>query len=397
MDQDYPIRKKHWLGLGILLVTTAGVLSAASEHTIEAKRLPDHTLLIPVRINDTEAFWCSFDTGGSRTLALDAAVAAKAGLRANGSGRSAGEGPNVVTDQRLSGATLSVGDLRIPDRTVVIRDLGSGATSDCIFGGAILESFVVEVDYQAPAFRVFDPSAFQPAPQAIGVPVTFEYGNPMVSARIVLQPGQTVDAKLLVDTAVGQWPLAINKRFADGQDLLTRVRKTVEPPFQAAATGGSIGLLAARADSLTIAGFMVPGPVMMLFRAESGTVLPWDGNLGSEFLRRFVLTIDYPGQHLFLERNAEFDGPPSPYDGSGAWIRGVPGNFTVARVLPDSPAAKAELEAGDVVLAMDGTPASDLTILQIHSKLYRSSGNCTLLVRRRGTQFSATLDLRAYL
>jgi hypothetical protein len=108
----------------------------------------------------------------------------------------------------------------------------------------------------------------------VSVPIDIAYGNPVISARLVLQPGQTITARLVVDTAMGQWPIAINRRFSDAQNLLSRIRKAVEPPFQADATGGAIGLLASRADSLSVVGFTVDGPVVMLFRTESGVNLP---------------------------------------------------------------------------------------------------------------------------
>lgn len=330
-------------------------------------------------------------------LTLNSEAAARAGLRPTGAGRSAGEGPAVVADQRLPGATLAMGDLRIPDRTIVIRPLGMDVPYDCIFGAGILDSFAAQVDYGVPAIRLYDPASFQPGARAISMPITLEYDNPVVSVRLVLQPGQTVDARLLVDTAVGQWPVALNRRFSDARSILTRVRKTVEPPFQAGGTGGAIGLLAARADAISVGQFTVSSPVMMLFRNESGVNLPWDGNLGSEFFRRFLLTIDYPNRRLFLEPNDSFAEPPSPYDGSGLWVRGSAGNFTIARVLPESPAAAAGVESGDALVSIDGIAASGLTIFQIKEKLYRPSGRCTLRVRRGARELSATLDLRAYL
>ena len=381
----------------LVLLIAVPALTAAPRYSIEAKRLPDHTLLIPVRVNDSGPFWCTFDSGGSAGLVLDSSVATPAGLRATGTVRNAGEGPAVVVGERLSGATLALADLRLRDRDIVIRPIGSGAPSDCIFGAGILDSFVVEVNYAAPAVRLYEAAGYQPGPRAVSVPIDIAYGNPVISARLVLQPGQTITARLVVDTAMGQWPIAINRRFSDAQNLLSRIRKAVEPPFQAEGTGGAIGLLASRADSLSVAEFTTDDPVMMLFRTESPVDLAWDGNLGSEFLRRFILSIDYPNRRLFLEPDAEFDEPPSPYDGSGVSIRGTPGDFTVARVLAESPGAVAGLKAGDQVIAVDGILSSNLTIFAIHSKLYRTTGKCLIRVRRGDMQFAAELSLRPYL
>jgi C-terminal processing protease CtpA/Prc len=109
------------------------------------------------------------------------------------------------------------------------------------------------------------------------------------------------------------------------------------------------------------------------------------------------LSIDYPNRRLFLEPDAVFGEPPSPYDGSGVWIRGTPGDFTVARVLAESPGAVAGLKAGDQVIAVDGILSSNLTIFAIHSKLYRTTGKCLIRVQRGAMQFAAELSLRPYL
>jgi membrane-associated protease RseP (regulator of RpoE activity) len=200
-----------------------------------------------------------------------------------------------------------------------------------------------------------------------------------------------------VDTGGAQWALAITKRFTDDNFILNRLRKTVEPPFQAVGTGGSVALLAARADRVSVGPFGVPDTVVMLLRTAPGVTLPYDGNLTNEFFRRFLLTIDYPNERLFLEPNRDFGKPPQSYDGSGVWIRGTPGNFFIQNVLAASPAAMAGLQKGDVLLSLDEIPTSDLTIYAIREKLYRPRGRVTLRVQRRGTQLSAVLDLTPFL
>jgi len=293
---------------------------------------------------------------------------------------------------------LQIGPLSIQDRTVVIHPMGQNVPFDCIFGTAILDNFAVEFDYATPAVRLYDAQAFKPGQHAVSIPVTFDNnGNPIVPARLILQPGEEVDAKVEVDTGGSQWALAISKRFTDDNRILNRARKTVEPPFQAGGSGGSVALLAARADRLSVGMFSVPDPVVMLFRTEPGVGLPYDGNLSNEFFRRFLLTIDYPDHRLFLEPNHNFGKPAQPYDGSGVWIRGAPGNFVIQNVLAASPGATAGLQKGDVLLSLDGIAASNLTIYAIREKLYRSRGRCTLRVQRGDQQMSAVLELRPFL
>lgn len=373
--------------------------SAAADSTpryaLEARLLPDYSFLVPVRVNGAGPFWCSFDSGGSRVFALDSDIAARANLRATGAGYSAGVGPAVVTDGRLPDATLEIGPLSISNRTVVIRPLGP---ISCVFGIAILDAYVVELDFIAPSVRLYDAASFRQGPHAVSVPATMlENGSPVVTTHVLLQPGEAINAGLVVDTGASQWAVALQKRFTDDHNIPNRARRIVQPPFQAAGAGGSVGLLAARADSISVAEFSVPSPVLMLLRTDPGVPQQWDGVLGNEFLRRFLLTIDYPNRHLFLEPNRNYSVPPQPYDGSGIWVRGSPGKFAIENVLPEGPGALAGLEKGDILLSLDGTPATELTIVQIRQTLYHPSGKCAIRIRRGDREWSTVIELKSLL
>ena len=382
-----------WAKLLSLFCLSVPGLVAAPRFTLTARRLPDHTLLTPVRINGAGPFVCTFDSGASRTLTLNAAIAAKAGLKPNGQGESAGEGPTVVADQRVLGATVVLGELSLPGRTVVLRPMDVGGLSDCVMGTGVLDSFVVQIDYATPEIRLYDAADFRPGPNMTNVPVTYLNGHPVIPVRIALKAGNAIDAKFLVDTAIGQWPLALHKAFIDANDILQKTDKVVTPPFSGESSG-KIALLATRTASLSVGPFNTNNDVAILFRTESAVALPWDGNIGSEFFRRFTLTLDYPGNRLFLEPNAELRQPPAPFDSSGLVVRGSPGAFRIGTVLPNSPADAAGLKKDDVILSIDGVPSAQLDIHQIRRKLYRATGICVIRVQRGDSEVSATIELK---
>jgi hypothetical protein len=354
--------------------------------------LPDHTLQTPVRVNGAGPFSCVFDTGGSRTLSLDSATAAKAGLKPTAEGQSTGSGPTVIADQRILGATVTLGELSL-QHVVVLRPKGDGAPYDCVFGTGILNSFVVQIDYERPEVRLYDAAGFRPGANMTNVPVTYWNGDPIVPVRLQPKLGTTIEAKLVVDTAVGQWPLALRKEFTDANDILGKTDKVVIPPFKAESVG-TIPLLATRIASFSVGPFTTQNDIAMLFRTESAVALPWDGNIGSEFFRRFTLTLDYPGDRLFLEPGAELRQPPAPYDSSGILVRGSPGMFRIANVLPDSPGYAAGLKTGDVILSIDGHRSAQLDIYQIRERLYRPTGTCTIHVQRGDSELSVTVELK---
>lgn len=66
-----------------------------------------------MRVNGTGPFWCTLDSGaGGDGFVLDAVIEKMAGLRPASTGRSFGEGPEVVYDERVLNATLQFDGMR---------------------------------------------------------------------------------------------------------------------------------------------------------------------------------------------------------------------------------------------------------------------------------------------
>ncbi len=365
-------------------------------YRIPAKLTPDFNLLVQVRINDAIGpFWCDVDSGGGTVFVLDRQKSKSAGLHPTSTGRSAGVGAAVIEDERLPGTTLRIGGFRTSNQTIVIRPLGG---EDCILGTGILNGFAVQIDYLSPVIRLYDPQTFQTPDSAVSVPFTVSRGSPVVKTQIWLNSRDSIDAQVLVDTAVRRFPLALAKRFTDENGLINSVHKIVQPPFAGAGTGGAVNLLATRIDRLSIGSLSVVEPIVILFRTASGSSRREpDGYLGNEFFRRFLTTIDYPHQRLILQPNRNYHDPPAPYDGSGLGLEQTGQEFVVRAVVPESPASKAGLNVGDVVLSFDGRASANLTSDFIRKKLYRSQGDCLLQVRRDNRRLTFILELKPLL
>lgn len=83
-----------------------------------------------------------------------------------------------------------------------------------------------------------------------------------------------------------------------------------------------------------------------------------DGYIGMETLRRFSLIVDADQRALWMKPNAAIR-QPFRYNRSGLRFKAVEGEITVTGVAPHSPAETAGVQAGDVVLARDGTRPPD--------------------------------------
>jgi hypothetical protein len=290
----------------ILACTISAIHAANPEYTVPVRVRSGFRLEVSVRVNGTGPFWCTLDSGAAEFI-LDATAGKNAGLRPTSMGQSHGEGPGVVQDERVLDATLELNKLRIPHRTVVMRPLEDA----CLIGTVHLDHFVAEIDYLAPAIRLYAPDVYRPPQSAIAVRLTLDPDRrPMTSGRLVLQSGDAVNARLLLDSAMPDYVLSLSKAFIDKQEILKRVRGVIRPPFRGQGTGGNIDLLATRIDRLSIGSVGISDPIVMLFRTKSGAVGPQpDGLIGSGFLHRFLVIIDVPSGRLYLRPNRTYRDP----------------------------------------------------------------------------------------
>jgi len=119
-----------------------------------------------------------------------------------------------------------------------------------------------------------------------------------------------------------------------------------------------------------------------------------DGFIGNEVLTRFVVTFDYHGKQLLLERGDMF-ADPFEYDMSGMVLDffGVESR-RISAVLPASPAAAAGVEPGDALVAIDGKTVAELGDKGMIDALTRDGAVIRVTLERKGERIEKTFTLR---
>jgi C-terminal processing protease CtpA/Prc len=132
----------------------------------------------------------------------------------------------------------------------------------------------------------------------------------------------------------------------------------------------------------------VQGPVAGLSEDKGGSISDpnYEGNIGSGFLKRFVVTFDYAHQKMYLKPAQPAPADAGNFDRSGMWINAGPDGYVVTEVAAGGPAARAGVEVGDIITELDGAAARSAGLSQARSLLRaRPSGTkVELRLRRSG-------------
>ncbi len=139
-------------------------------------------------------------------------------------------------------------------------------------------------------------------------------------------------------------------------------------------------------------------PPDLLKRLKDRTGTDTNGLLGGEAFRNCRLGIDYAHQMLYLEPPAHNPAPDMNVVGLTLHPEGD-GKFSVLAVLDvDGKPAVPEVKAGDILVGVDGAPASGATLGQVWSLLGGTSGQTrSLTLERDGKRFTVDTPVRRFL
>jgi hypothetical protein len=350
---------------------------------------------LKVRANGSAPLSFILDTGGPRN-GLDSDQAARLGL-----------GVDQLTVPGLpykvgiaKGVTFSLSGVGLPEETVLVLPYSanglaqSGRRLDGVLSGTLFAAFVVEIDYVARMLTLHDPGGFAYAGPGEAVPIEVVRNQPLVRGKITTNGGDTKELLFYVDSgsfAAANYEtdtLPIRRIELSQLDLTSQVTSRVAAVY-------------GRARRLQIGSFVMNDVIVapMASFALPGSGMPSDmkGLIGGEVLRRFRVIFDYSRKQMILEPNRHFHDP-FEFDMSGTvLISDLPRSpgFKIFSVLPGSPASEAGLLAGDVIVAVNGAPASTLDLFTVRGKTLQREGRLVrLVVERQDQRLEARVRLR---
>jgi hypothetical protein len=272
---------------------------------------------------------------------------------------------------------------------------------DGLIGYPLLERYVVRIDLDARTLTFIEPESFRPRSQAVILPLEIsENLEPVVRAKLALPGRGKIEGRFLVDEPY-PGTLLFATPFGRQHDLLAAAR-TLTPrllPGTATGVGGKFNLQLGRVESFTLEPYTLKRTLAAFAtNAHAGAFARTDiaGIIGGELLRRFRVTLDYSHRRMVIEKGDSFDDPFQT-DASGMnaeTTRGSFREFQVTEVIENSPAADAGAQTGDLILEIDGRPASEWTMWRIRTLLRKPDQQQAVALQRGDRRLTVTLKTR---
>ena len=358
-----------------------GLATQTKVATIPIEIDSENYVFIKARINGSEPLTFELDSGAGSGLVLYFNAAKSLGLKLQGTGKGSGAGETTFETSFIKGVSLSFAGVEITNQTFVVfpperTRPASDRVVDGVIGYALFSRYAVEVDYQSRVVNLYEPKTYQYSGSGESLPIRVMGNVPFARVKIPIERGKPVEGEFIVDMGAGRFTVILNTPLVESRNLLPVAQKTIEE-LGAKGVGGDVKLLVGRLPQLQLGRFAFRNPVIYLAQDRKGAFASteFSGVIGGELLRRFKVIFDYAHKRLYLEPNANLTDA-FEYDMSGIRMEAEGENlktFRVKRVAENSPAFEAGVRQGDLILAVDGKPASELSLSQIN-QMFKQEG-----------------------
>jgi hypothetical protein len=266
-----------------------------------------------------------------------------------------------------------------------------GIDEQGMIGYEFFARFITRFDYGKHQITFIDKKHFDP--KNAGTPVRFRFYHQFPE---VLGSYDGIAGRFGIDTGA-RTALSLTRPFAEKNQLRER-----EPNGIEALTGWGVGGptrgLVFRGKDLKLDGLTITAPLteFSIDKGGAGGVDAFPNNVGGGVLKRFVVTLDYDHQLMYLKPiQGEVDDIDT-FDRAGMWINGDKQGFKIVDVGKGTPANVAGLRTGDVITAVDGKPVSAMHLYDLRKRLRNDAAGTmvTMTVMRDGATRTAKLTLR---
>ena len=367
---------------GVPLVSSRFTAGDSAKIPVE---LDNNIIFVRARVDGSRPLKFIFDTGASVSV-VNADLIGELKLKVEGQADGTATG-GAIHVGLVNGVSLSVEVAEVTNQIVATLALDKSpcVQFDGIIGYDFINQFIVEIDYPNSMINLYNPKTYTYSGDGKVVPLSLAgRRTPLVATDILLAEDRSIVSKLELDTG-GDSAFVFTSAFVKKNRLVESLSTNIKGTGVGA--GGEQKRVVARVKRIQLGSFMLDGPIVNLEQDAEDGGKEGDGIVGGEVLRRFKVILDYAHQRMILEPNSAFK---EPYEAAMSGILFGSNeedckNFKVQGVEPNSPAAAAGLQPGDIITAVDGKAIEKLSSDEFE-RLWLQNGKEIKLTIKRGTE-----------
>ena len=329
---------------------------------------------LPVQVNGQATISMVLDTGAAYS-GLSETAAQTLHLKLSGKAQLIGNGESNQKIALARNVHFGVGKAEIVEKAVAIvpfqqLEASEGRSIAGVLGVNLFRKYVVVIDYAAKRLSLFAPDTFVYRGSGVVVPLRFK-GAALFQAAVDLPSQPPLSVELAIDSGTYS-ALRLYHPFSEKHGLARQFENKGVSSF-GFGIGGEFSEKLLRIGHLDIGGIQIPAPLISISEADHGATASssYDGTIGGAILRRFTVTLDYSRAQMILEPNTLLD---APFDANvSGLILSASGpdlkTISIHHVIADTPAARAGIREGDVLLTLSGENAGHLGLEAVRTLL----------------------------
>jgi hypothetical protein len=364
----------------------------------------DNVIYIPISINDNSPINFVLDTGAPEISIIERNIVTKMNLKVKKGGVLTGAGKNSVKFGLLENVKLSLPNIdilnpRLGTHSLIHMEPYWGKPKYGLLGGNILRELITKIDYINNIVIFHKPASFVYRGSGQKIPIKFITNAILIKAKLQINEGdKDIEGLFLIDTGVRN--TFFNSSFTRKHKLIEKSKKNVENITGFGIGGVGFGKLS-RLKSIKIGNYLINEPIVELTTDTKGIAASkqFDGIIGADILSRFEVIFDYTRAEMILEPNENFH-KSFEYDKSGIYLIVNDDNkdlYKVAYIVKNSPAERAGIIQGDVLLEVNDIPVSNYNYEQMKNYFKQEGKTITVKISRNTSTIKLNIKLEKLL